>query len=73
MVQVQPGKFGSVDTTNIPNKPADDDKYWRCPPHTPVFTNVTKSARPTDGVPRVISHVPDGLNPGDWFRFVGVR
>ena len=72
--QVQPNKFRNLGG-KIPNDPASVDEYWRCPPHTPVFTNVTKEARPEDGVPRVISHVPDGLDPKDpkeWFRFVGV-
>jgi hypothetical protein len=68
--QVQPNKFRNQG--GIPVDAADIDEYWRCPPHTPVFTNVTKNARPEDGVPRVISHVPDGLKPADWFRFVGV-
>jgi hypothetical protein len=71
--QVQPNKFrGKGGAAGIPANPADIDEYWRCPPHTPVYTNVTKEARPEDGVPRVISHVPDNLNPGKWFRFVGV-
>jgi hypothetical protein len=73
VVQVQPSKFGGL--AGIGGNPADDDNYWRCPPHTPVFTRVTpEKLRPEDGVPRVISHVPDNLNPNPdkWFRFVGV-
>lgn len=75
--QVQPNKFRNKGKTSagaggIPADAADADEYWRCPPHTPVFTNVTEGARPEDGVPRVISHVPDGLDPTGWFRFVGV-
>ena len=44
-------------------------------PHTPRLHQRHQRARPEDGVPRVISHVPDGLDPKDpkeWFRFVGV-
>lgn len=68
--QVQPNKFKGKTSEGIATGAADRDEYWRCPPHTPVFTNADN--RPEDGVPRVISHVEDHLDPGEWFRFVGV-
>ena len=74
-VHVQPRRFpanyfDSAGDAGNKNKDNLDEKYYRCPPHTIVYTDAT--IKPDDGVPRVLSHCPDAKVVSENFRFVGV-
>lgn len=73
-VHVQPSRFPeqyfAAGDHAIRGKSNLNDCYYRCPPHTPVFTD--SSIKSSDGVPRVMSHAIDTLEPGNTFRFVGI-
>ncbi len=76
-VQVQPQKFNDVYAGGLDWRQAPE--LWRCPPHTPVFTSRSvMTTKVSDGVPRVMSYVANGLDAniaagaGDDLIFVGV-